>query len=82
MISAARRGQYIGTVPIDQACNIEHWREDRSRENRLKNTSRLFWPTVVASLTNMKSISYGEVLTNDDLIVNGGFSNVLFGKFF
>ena len=88
LISAARMEgeryledwEKIGIVQIDQACKKDYLNEERSKHNRLKSGSRLFWPTVVTSLTRMISITRSNIQTNDDLIVAGEFGKITTGN--
>ena len=88
MISAARKEgegyemewDRIGIVQINQACKKDYWNEERSKDNRLNSGSRLFWPTVVTSLTRMISITRSNVQTNNDLIVAGEFGKIMSGN--
>ena len=71
----------MGIVHLYQVCKKDYWNEERSKENRLKSGSRLFWPSVVASLTRMISITRSNVRTNNDLIVDGEFGKIMEGNF-
>ena len=71
----------MGIVHLYQVCKKDYWNEERSKQNRLKSGSRLFWPSVVASLTRMISITRSNVRTNNDLIVDGEFGKIMEGNF-